>query len=78
MVKQIGGITLKGEEEALYTSKSRSNNKSPIKYGYKNGDKERSHQENAQPSRAQNNINNNSSQEMRFVLEEFDYVNIFK
>ena len=41
MAKQMGGITLKGEQEALYTSESRSNNKSSTKRGY-NGDK-RSH-----------------------------------
>nr|KAJ0205253.1 hypothetical protein LSAT_V11C500244610 [Lactuca sativa] len=39
MVKQIGGITLKSEEEALYTSKSRRNFKPPSKEGYKNADK---------------------------------------
>ena len=38
---------MKGEEEALYTSESRSNNRSSTKRGY-NGDKRRSHQGTAQ------------------------------
>ena len=59
MAKQMGGITLKGEEEALYTSESRSNNRSSTKRGY-NGDKRRSHQGTTQPERAQKNDNNNS------------------
>ena len=44
MTKQMGGITLKDEEEALYTSESRSINKPSTKRGYKNGDKGKSHQ----------------------------------
>ena len=60
MAKQMGGITLQGEEEVLYTSESRSNNKSSTKRGYKNGDKRKSHQGNAQPGRAQKNDNNKS------------------
>ena len=51
MAKQMGGFTLKGEEEALYTSESRSNNRPSTKRGY-NGDKRRSHQGTAQPGRA--------------------------
>ena len=58
MAKQMGGI-LKGEEEALYTNKSRSNNRPSTKRGY-NGDKRRSHQGTAQPGRAWKNDNNNS------------------
>ena len=50
---------MKGEEETLYTSESRSNNKSSTKRGY-NGDKRRSHQGTAQLERAQKNDNNNS------------------
>ena len=50
MTKQIGDITLKGEEEALYTSESRSNNRSSTICGY-NGDKRKSHQGTAQPGR---------------------------
>ena len=61
----MGGITLKGEEEALYTSESRGNNKSSTKRGYKKGDKRSSHQGTAQPERAQKN-DNKSSQEKRF------------
>ena len=60
MAKQIGDITLKGEEEALYTSESRSNNRPSTKRGY-NGDKRRSHQGIAQPGRTQK-IDNQSSQ----------------
>ena len=59
MTKQIGGITLKGEKEALYTSKSWSNNRSSTKRGY-NGDKRRTHQGTAQLGRAQKNDYNNS------------------
>ena len=51
MTKQIEGITLKGEEETLYTSESWSNNRSSTKRGY-NGDKRRSHQGTVQPGRA--------------------------
>ena len=51
MAKKIGGITLKGEEGVLYTSESRSNNRSSTKRGY-NGDKRRSHHETVQPGRA--------------------------
>ena len=65
MAKQMGGITLKGEEEALYTSESRGNDKPSSKRGYKNGDKRRSHQGTAQPERAQKN-DNRSSQGKRF------------
>ena len=50
MAKQMGGITLKGEEEALYTSESWSNNRLSTKRGY-NGDK-RSHQGTSQLERA--------------------------
>ena len=64
MAKQMGGITLKSEEEALYTTKSRSKSRSSTKRGY-NGDKRRSHQGTAQPERAQKNDNNNSK-EKRF------------
>ena len=42
--KQIEGITLESEEEALYASKSRNNNKSSTKVGYKIDDKGRSYQ----------------------------------
>ena len=52
MAKQMGGITLKGEEEALYTRESRNNKKSSTKRGYKNGDKRRSHEGTAQSERA--------------------------
>ena len=48
-----------GEEEALYTSENRSNNRSSTKRGY-NDDKRRSHQGTVQPGRAQKNDNNNS------------------
>ena len=65
MAKQIGGITWKGEEEALYTSESRSNYRPSTKRGYKNGDKGRSRQGAAQPGRTQKN-NNQSSQGKRF------------
>ena len=65
MAKQIGGITWKGEEEALYTSESRSNNRPSTKRGYKNGDKGRSRQGAAQPGRTQKN-DNQSSQGKRF------------
>ena len=51
MAKQMGGITLKGNEEALYTSESRSNNRRSTKPGY-NGDKRRSQQGTVQPWRA--------------------------
>ncbi|KAL7586905.1 hypothetical protein Lser_V15G39190 [Lactuca serriola] len=53
MAKQMGGITLKSEEEALYTSKSRRNFKSPSKEGYKNADKGKSQQGTSQPWRSQ-------------------------
>ena len=56
----MGGITLKGEEEALYTSESQSNNKLATKCEYKYGDKERSHQGIAQPERGQKNDNKSS------------------
>ena len=59
MAKQMGGITLKGEEEALYTSESRSNNRPSTKREY-NGDKRRSHQGTAQPVRTQKNDNQSS------------------
>ena len=65
MTKQMGGITSKGEEEAVYTSESRSNNKPSTKRVYKNSDKRRSHQETAQPERAQKN-DNKSYQGKRF------------
>ena len=64
MVKQMSGITFK-EEEALYTSESRSNKKSSTKRRYKNDEKARSHQGTAQPERAQKN-DNKSSQRKRF------------
>ena len=60
----MGGITLKDEEEALYTSQSQSNNRPSTKRGY-NGDKRRSHQGTAQPGRTQKN-DNQSSQGKRF------------
>ena len=44
MAKQMGGITLPGEEGALYTSEGQSTNKSSTKHGYKNGDRRRSYQ----------------------------------
>ena len=44
MAKKMGGITLKSEEEVLYTHKSQSNKP----HEYKNGDKGRNHQETAQ------------------------------
>ena len=59
MAKQMRGITLKGEEEALYTSESRSNNRLSTKRGY-NGDKRRSHQGTTQPGRTQKNDNQSS------------------
>ena len=65
MAKQMGDITLKGEEEALYTSECRSNPMPSTRRGYKNGDKGRSHQGTAQPGRAQKN-DNKSSQGKRF------------
>nr|KAJ0228004.1 hypothetical protein LSAT_V11C100003310 [Lactuca sativa] len=42
MAKQMGGITLKSEDEALYISKSWRNFKPPSKEGYKNADKGKS------------------------------------
>ena len=64
MTKQMGEITLKGEEEALYTSESQSNNRSSTKHEC-NGDKKRNYQGTAQPGRAQKNDYNNS-QRKRF------------
>ena len=65
MTEQMDDITLKDEEEALYTSESQSNNKPSTKRGYKNGDKGRSQQGTAQPRRVQKN-DNKSSQGKRF------------
>ena len=60
--KQMRGITIESEEEALYTSKSWSNNKP---HGYKNRDKGRVHKGTAQLERAQKN-NLKISQGKRF------------
>lgn len=57
IAKQMGGVTLKKEDEALYASKNRINFKPPAKGGYKNGDKGNSHQGTTQSWRAQKNIN---------------------
>ena len=65
MAKQMGDIILKGVEEVLYKSESGSNNKQSTKRGYKNGEKERSHQRTAQSGRTQKN-DNKSSQGKRF------------
>nr|KAJ0192430.1 hypothetical protein LSAT_V11C800427740 [Lactuca sativa] len=65
MAKQMGGITLKSEEEALYTSKSRRNFKPPSKEAYKNADKGKSQPGTSQPWRSQK-IDNKSSWGRRF------------
>lgn len=39
MTEQVGDIRLNNDVETLYTNKSRSNNKSSTKSGYKNADK---------------------------------------
>nr|KAJ0202689.1 hypothetical protein LSAT_V11C500251950 [Lactuca sativa] len=65
MAKQMGGITLKSEEEALYTSKSRRNFKPPSKEGYKNADKGKSQPGTSQPWRSQK-TDNKSSRGRRF------------
>nr|KAJ0222692.1 hypothetical protein LSAT_V11C200067230 [Lactuca sativa] len=57
MSKQMGGITLKSEEEALYTSKSQGNFKPPFKEGYKNADKGKNQQVTPQPWRSQKTEN---------------------
>ncbi|KAI3448734.1 hypothetical protein Pfo_005399, partial [Paulownia fortunei] len=45
MTKQMGGVSLKGEEEALYTNKSKGNFKRHTSSGYKkDGDKVKIHQ----------------------------------
>ncbi|GFZ08250.1 hypothetical protein Acr_20g0000580 [Actinidia rufa] len=45
MAKQMGGVSLKGEEEALYTSKTRGTFKRYTSSGSKkDGDKVKSHQ----------------------------------
>ncbi|KAK3014224.1 hypothetical protein RJ639_008969 [Escallonia herrerae] len=45
MAKQMGGVSLKGEEEALYANKSRGNSKQHTTNGSKrNHDKEKGHQ----------------------------------
>nr|KAJ0188621.1 hypothetical protein LSAT_V11C900471890 [Lactuca sativa] len=49
MAKQIEGITLKNEEDELYTSKSQRNFKPPAKVGYKNAEKRKSQQGTSQP-----------------------------
>ena len=51
MTDQMGGITLNGEEEVLYTNECQSNNKLSTKREYKNGDKGRNHQGTAQLGR---------------------------
>nr|KAJ0216063.1 hypothetical protein LSAT_V11C300119470 [Lactuca sativa] len=53
MAKKMGGITLKSEEEALYTSKIQRNFQPPSKEGYKNADKWKSQQGTSQPWRSQ-------------------------
>nr|KAJ0206902.1 hypothetical protein LSAT_V11C500256870 [Lactuca sativa] len=65
MAKKMGGITLKSEEEALYTSKSRRNFKPPSKEAYKNADKGKSQLGTSQPWRSQK-IDNKSSWGRRF------------
>ncbi|KAI3509833.1 hypothetical protein L1887_25356 [Cichorium endivia] len=65
MAKQMGNITLKSEDEALYTSKSRRNFKPIAKGGYKNIDKEKCHQGTTQPWRTQK-TDHKSSRGKRF------------
>ncbi|KAJ9565416.1 hypothetical protein OSB04_001382 [Centaurea solstitialis] len=65
MAKQMSGITLKSEEEALYTSKSWSNSKPAAKGVYKNSDKAKCHQGTTQPWRAQK-TDHKSSRGKRF------------
>nr|KAJ0195158.1 hypothetical protein LSAT_V11C700350190 [Lactuca sativa] len=57
VAKQMGGITLKSEEEALYISKSQRNFKPPIKERYKNADKGKNQQVTSQPWRSQKTDN---------------------
>ncbi|KAL5848228.1 hypothetical protein ACOSQ4_006241 [Xanthoceras sorbifolium] len=62
MAKQIGGVLLKGEEEALYTNQSKGGSKQHNKGGStKTGDKTKSHQEGfgSRPVRVSNNRDNN-------------------
>nr|KAJ0227795.1 hypothetical protein LSAT_V11C100019700 [Lactuca sativa] len=65
MAKQMGGITLKSEEEALYTSKNQRNFKPPFKEGYENADKGKSQPGTSQPWRSQK-TDNKSSRGRRF------------
>ncbi|KAI3500109.1 hypothetical protein L1887_35925 [Cichorium endivia] len=65
MANQMGNITLKSEDEALYTSKSRRNFKPIAKGGYKNTDKEKCHQRTTQPWRTQK-TDHKSSRGKRF------------
>lgn len=65
MARQMGGLTLKGEEEALYTSKSRGNFKSSTKGEHKNADKGRNQQGTTQSWKPQKN-DNKSSQGKKF------------
>ena len=64
MAKQMGGITLKDEEETLYTNENRSNNKLSTKCGYESGDKGRSHQGTAQLGELKKTITRVSSEEI--------------
>nr|KAJ0222293.1 hypothetical protein LSAT_V11C200057670 [Lactuca sativa] len=65
MAKQMGGITLKSEEEALYTSKNQRNFKPPSKEGYKKADKGKSQPGTSQPWISQK-TDNKSSRGSRF------------
>ncbi|KAM2243153.1 hypothetical protein PS2_009934 [Malus domestica] len=61
MAKKMGGVSLKGEEEALYTSKSKGTFKRYTGSGSKkDGDKVKNHQgkEGSRPGRASNNCGN--------------------
>ena len=62
MTKKMGDITLKGEKEALYTNESQSNNKL---HGYKNGDKDKSHQGITQLRRVKKNYNKSFQENLK-------------
>ncbi|KAL5769820.1 hypothetical protein ACOSP7_013974 [Xanthoceras sorbifolium] len=61
MAKQIGGVLLKGEEEALYTNQSKGGLKQHKGGSTKTGDKTKSHQGGfgSRPGRVSNNRDNN-------------------
>ncbi|EXC28004.1 hypothetical protein L484_022235 [Morus notabilis] len=66
MAKQMGGVSQKGEEDTLYTNKSKYNFKQHAKGGSKNGDKGKGHQGSSQSRGAQKKDNKSSQRRKKF------------